>query len=138
MLLCQQKGWDRGGGWVSTLGPGNMAASGHSCRKPLVSTGWAIPLLLCTNGLRKRPSGHVCRACISGSEGSVGATIGQEPIASSLDSGWGLSLKCVQLGCNGTCVKLNRNHDAYCPIKTRSHGSKTFSQRGVEITKEPL
>ena len=127
------------GRWVvSTLGPGNMATSGHSCRKPLVSTGWAISLLLCTNGLRKWSSGHVYRASISGSEGSIGATIGQEPIASSLDSGCGLSLKCVQLGCNGTCVKLNRNHDAYWPIKTRSHGSKTFSQRGVEIRKEPL
>ena len=89
-----------------------MAASGHSCRKPLVSTGWAISLLLCTNGLRKWSSGHVYRACISGSEGSIGATIGQEPIASSLDSGCGLSLKCVQVGCNGTCVKLNRAHNA--------------------------
>ena len=27
-------------------------------------------------------------------------------IASSLDSGCGLSLECVQDGCNGTCVKL--------------------------------
>ena len=48
-----------GGGSISTLGPGNMAASGLSCRKPLVSTGWAISLLLCTNGLRKQSSGHI-------------------------------------------------------------------------------
>ena len=135
-FCASRKGGTGGGGWVSTLGPGNMA-SGHSYRKPLVSTGWAISLF-CMNGLRKWSFGHVYMACISGSEGSVGATIGQEPIASSLDSGCGLSLKCVQVGCNGTHVKLNRDHNAYCPIKTRSHGSKTFSQRGVEIRKEPL
>ena len=29
-------------------------------------------------------------------------------IASTLDSGCGLSLECVQDGCNGTCVKCNR------------------------------
>jgi len=75
-VLHQQKGGTGGGGWVSTLGPGNMgsapaegwdrwrwegstlgpgnmAASGYSCRKPLVSTGLAISLLLCTNWLRK-------------------------------------------------------------------------------------
>ena len=121
-----------------TLGPGNMVASGLSCRKPLVSTGRAISLLLCMNGLTKWSSGHVYRACISGSEGSVGATICQEPIASSLDSGCGLILKCVQVGCNGTCVKLNRDLNAYCPIKTRSHGSKTFSQRRVEVRTKPL
>ena len=34
-------------------------ASGLSCRKPLVGTGWAISLLLCTNGLSKWSSGHV-------------------------------------------------------------------------------
>jgi len=58
-FCASRKGGTGGGGRVSTLGPGNMAASGLSCRKPLVSTGWAISLLLCTNGLRKRSSGHV-------------------------------------------------------------------------------
>ena len=46
-------------GRFSTLDPGNMAASGLSCRKTLVSPGWAISLLLCMNGLRKWSSGHV-------------------------------------------------------------------------------
>jgi len=53
-FCASRKGWTGGGGWVSTLDPANMAASGLSCRKPLVSsTEWAISLLLCTNGLRK-------------------------------------------------------------------------------------
>jgi len=43
----------------------NMAVSGLRCRKPLVSTGWVISLLLCMNGLRKLSSGHACRASIS-------------------------------------------------------------------------
>ena len=48
-----KEGGTVGGGRVS------MAASGLSCRKPLISTGWAISLFLFTNGLRKRLSGHV-------------------------------------------------------------------------------
>ena len=39
---------------------------------------------------------------------SVGATIGQEPTARSLDSGCGLSHECAHDGCNGTCVKLEK------------------------------
>jgi len=58
-FCTSRKGGTGGGGQVSTLGPGKMAASGLSCRKPLVSTGRAISLLLCTNGLRKWSSGHV-------------------------------------------------------------------------------
>ena len=51
-LCASRKGGTGGGGQDSTLGPGNMAASGLSCRKPLVSTGWAISFLFCMNGLR--------------------------------------------------------------------------------------
>ena len=51
-LCASRKGGTGGGGLVSTLGPGNMAASGLSCRKHLVGTGWGISLLLCMNGLR--------------------------------------------------------------------------------------
>ena len=44
-----------------TVGDGQvyMAGSGLSCRNPLVGIGWAISLLLCTNGLRKQSSDHV-------------------------------------------------------------------------------
>ena len=41
-----------------------MAASGLSCRKPLVSTGWAI-CLLCTNGLAQKTVFWPCRTSIS-------------------------------------------------------------------------
>ena len=58
-FCTSRKGGTGGGGQVSTMGPGNVAASGFSCRKPLVGTGWAISLLLCTNGLSKWSSGHV-------------------------------------------------------------------------------
>ena len=44
---------------VQFMGPDSIAASRLSCRKPLVSTGWAISLLLGMNGLRKWSSGHV-------------------------------------------------------------------------------
>ena len=52
-----------------------------------------------------------CRASISGSEAIFSLCRGGHwpravTIASSLDSGCGLSLECVQDGCNGTCVKL--------------------------------
>jgi len=59
---------------------GNMAASGLSYRKPLVSTGWAISLL-CTNGLRRRSSSHVGPPFLAVKlfSRSVGAAIGQEP-----------------------------------------------------------
>ena len=58
-FCASRKGGTGGGGWVSILSPGNMAASGLSCRKPLGGTGCAISLLLCMNGLRKWSSGHV-------------------------------------------------------------------------------
>jgi len=52
-FCASRKGGTGGGGRVSTMGPGDVAASGCSCRKPLVGTGWATSLLLCTNELRK-------------------------------------------------------------------------------------
>ena len=55
-----------GGGWVSALSLGSMAASGLGLEKLLVGAGWAVSLL-CTNGLSKTalsPS----RASFSGSE----------------------------------------------------------------------
>ena len=80
-FCTSRKGGTEGGGWVSTLGPGNTTASGLSCRKTLVSTGWAVSLLLCTNGLRKPSSGHVGPPFLAVKlfSCSVGATIGQEP-----------------------------------------------------------
>ena len=80
-LCASRKGGTGGGGQVSTLGPGNMAASGLSCRKPLVIPGWAISLLMCTNGLRKQSSGHVGPPFLAVRlfSRSVGVTIGQEP-----------------------------------------------------------
>ena len=80
-LCTSRKGGTGGGGQVSTLGQGNMAASGLSCRKPLVIPGWAISLLMFTNALRKRSSGHVGPPFLAVRlfSRSVGATIGQEP-----------------------------------------------------------
>jgi len=52
-FCASRNGGTGGGGRVSILGPVNMAASGLSYRKPLVSSGWAISLLLCMNRLRK-------------------------------------------------------------------------------------
>ena len=62
-----------------SLGPGNMAASGLSCRKPLISPGWAISLL-CTNGLRKQFSGNVGPSflAVRPFSRSSQATVGQE------------------------------------------------------------
>jgi len=51
---------------------------GFSCRKLLVSTGWAVSLLLCMNGLRKQSSGLPFPAVKLFSR-SVGVTVGQEP-----------------------------------------------------------
>ena len=80
-FCASRKGGTGEGGRVSTLGPGNMAASGLSCRKPLVSPGWAVSLLLCTNGLGKQSSGHVGPPFLAVKlfSHSVGSTIGQEP-----------------------------------------------------------
>ena len=80
-FCASRKGGIGGGGRVSTLGPGNMAASGLSCRKSLVSPGWAISLLLFTNGFRKQSSGQVGPPFLAVRlfSHSVGATIGQEP-----------------------------------------------------------
>jgi len=77
---ASRKGGTGGGGRFSSLVPGNMTTSGLSCRKPLVSTGWAISLLLCTNELRKRSSGHVGPPFLAVRlfSRSVGVTIGQE------------------------------------------------------------
>jgi len=79
-FYASRKGGTGGGGRVSTLGPGNMAASGLSCRKPLVSTGWATSLLLCTNRLRKSSPGHAEPPFLAVRlfSHSVGTTIDQE------------------------------------------------------------
>jgi len=79
-LCASRKGGTRGGGRVSTLGPSNMATLGLAVESPWSSPGgpaqvswlllglavespWSSPggpfLLMCTNGLRKRSSGHV-------------------------------------------------------------------------------
>jgi len=47
-FCASRKGGTGGGGWVQLKGANSMATSGLSYRKPLVSTGWAISLLLCT------------------------------------------------------------------------------------------
>ena len=46
-----------GCGSVHPRGENSIAVSGLGYRKALVGTGWAISLLLCTNGLRKQSSG---------------------------------------------------------------------------------
>ena len=78
-FCASRKGKTEGGGQVSTLGPGSMAAFGLCSRKPLVGTVWAISLLLCTNGLRKQSSGHVGSPFLAVKlfTHSVGTTIGQ-------------------------------------------------------------
>ena len=56
-LLCaSREGGTGGGGWVSALSLGSMAAFGLGLEKLLVRAGWAISLLLCTNGPRKQSS----------------------------------------------------------------------------------
>ena len=85
----------------TTLGPGNMAASGLRCRKPLVSPGWAISLLVF----------WACRPSISGIKTIVLLCRDDHwpravTVASSLDSGCDLSLVCTEDGCSSTCVKL--------------------------------
>jgi len=101
-FCASRKGGTGGGGKVSTLSPGNMATSGRSCRKLLVSTGCAISLFLCMNGLIKWSSDH--EAILSPSRGDHWPTA--VTIASLLDSGCGLSQECAQDGCIGTCMKL--------------------------------
>ena len=53
-LCASRKGRTRGGGWVSALSLGSMAASELGLEKLLIGAGWAISLLLCTNGPRKQ------------------------------------------------------------------------------------
>ena len=83
-----------------------MVTSGHSCRKPFVGNGWAMSLLLCTNGLRKQSSGHVGPPLLAV----------KQPLAKSHDycklfrSGCGLSHKSAKDGCNGTRVKLEASN----------------------------
>jgi len=55
-VLRQQKGRDRGGGWVHLKGANSMALSGLRFENALVGSEWATVVLLCTNGLRKQPS----------------------------------------------------------------------------------
>ena len=53
-LCASREGGTGGGGWVSALSLGSMAASGLGLEKLLVGAGWVISLLLCANGLRKQ------------------------------------------------------------------------------------
>ena len=55
-LCASREGGTGGGGWVSALSLGSMAAFGLGLEKLLVGAGWAISLLLCTNGPRKQSS----------------------------------------------------------------------------------
>ena len=55
-LCASREGGTGGGGWVSASSLGSMAASGLGLEKVLAGAGWAISLLLCTNGLRKQSS----------------------------------------------------------------------------------
>ena len=55
-LCASREGGTRGGGWVSALSLGSMAAFGLGLEELLVGAGWAISLLLCTNGPRKQSS----------------------------------------------------------------------------------
>ena len=54
-LCASREGGTGGGGWVSALSQGSMAAFGLGLEKLLVGAGWAISLL-CTNGPRKQSS----------------------------------------------------------------------------------
>ena len=56
--------WERAYSWHTV----NMATALASCRTALVSTGWTIPHLVSTNGLRNHSS--PCRGTISRSVGS--------------------------------------------------------------------
>jgi len=68
---------------------------------------WAVSLLLCKNGHRKQSSGHVGPPFLTVKLFSHSvAIVGDHwptavTIASSLDSGCGLSHECAQDGCNG-------------------------------------
>jgi len=58
-FCASRKGGTGGGGWVHTKGANSMVISGLRIKETLVGTGRASSLLLCTNGLRKWPSGYV-------------------------------------------------------------------------------
>ena len=78
-FCVDRKGGTGGGGWVHSKGAKSTAAPGLSQRKHLVGTGWAISLLLCTNGLRKQSYVHVQPPFLAVKlfSHSIGATIGQ-------------------------------------------------------------
>jgi len=52
LVLCEQKGWDKGGGSVHLKGANSMAMSVLSSGKTLVGTGRVISVLFGVNGLR--------------------------------------------------------------------------------------
>ena len=52
----EQKGQDRGGGWVHLLSANSMAVSGLSCINDLVGTGRAIFVPFDINGVRNKRS----------------------------------------------------------------------------------
>ena len=55
-ICASREGGTGGGGWVSALSLGSMAAFGLGLEELLVGAGWAISILLCTNGPRKPSS----------------------------------------------------------------------------------
>ena len=55
-ICASREGGTGGGGWVSALSLGSMAAFGLGLEELLVGAGWAISILLCTNGPRKSSS----------------------------------------------------------------------------------
>ena len=101
-FCASRNGGTGGGGQVHLKCANSMAGSGLSCRKHLVSTGWATSLLLCMNKLRKQSSGHpflflLCK----GNHRPRAVTI-----ESLLESGCDLCHESARDSCNCTCVKL--------------------------------
>ena len=82
-LCASREGGTGGGGWVSALSLGSMAASGLGLVKVLVGAGWAISLLLCTNGLRKQSSALSLGSMAASGLGLVKFLVG---------AGWAISL----------------------------------------------
>jgi len=102
-FCTSRKGEPGEGGWVLTLGPGSMLFLGLAVERPL-ALGGPFLSFFARMGLEKSSS-HVEPPFVAVKlfSHSIGATIGA---VSSLDTGCGLSHKCAQDGCNGTCVKL--------------------------------
>ena len=108
-FCASKKGETGGGGWVSTLSPGNMASCGLSCRKPYGRhwVGHFSPL--CMNGLREWSSGHV------GLPFLAVRLVFSQPVRVTIQAKscdycelvrqW-VRFASHECGCNGTCMKL--------------------------------